>query len=119
MNIIFGRDSLKSIDEKNTALTVDSFKVGNNVIECFCLLSIEDMPLADLPTIHIQINLHETLIKEYKKKNWNYCKDAIAGLKGKFNGVLDEFYINLEQRIDAFISQGVGEDWHWALEKQI
>jgi hypothetical protein len=113
MNIVFGRENLAGIDSKNTILTVDAFKVNGQLIECFCLLSIEDMPLVQLPTIDKDLELHESLIKEYRNKNWNYCQDAIKGLKGKFNGVLDEFYTSVEQRI----SQPVDENWHWAINK--
>jgi hypothetical protein len=117
MNIVFGRDNLKSIDGKNTVLTVDSFKVNDEIIECFCLLSIEDIPLSDLPTVETQIKLHESLVAEYRKKNWNYCLDAIGGLRGNFNGVLNEFYDNLESRILQFVNMGIEDDWHWALDK--
>lgn len=117
MNIVFGRDNLKTIDSKNTALTVDSFKVNGDIIECFCLLSIEDIPLGDLPTIETQIKLHESLIAEYKNKNWKYCLDAIAGLRGNFNGVLDEFYDSLESRVKQYSDTILDDNWHWALEK--
>ena len=113
MNIVFGRENLAGIDGKNTILTVDAFNIKGSIVECFCLLSIEDMPLPELPTIDKTIELHESLIKEYRKQNWNYCKDAISGLRGKFNGVLDEFYDSVLERI----SQPAGDDWHWAIQK--
>ena len=117
MNIVFGRDNLKSIDGKNTVLTVDSFKINGEIVECFCLLSIEDIPLSDLPTIETQIKVHETLVTEYRNKNWSFCIDAINGLRGNFNGILDEFYDNLQARIELFVQEGIKDDWHWALDK--
>ena len=113
MNIVFGRENLTGIDSKNTILTVDAFDIKGNIVECFCLLSIEDMPLQELPTIDKSIELHETMVNEYRKQNWDYCKEAISGLNGKFNGVLDEFYSSILERI----SQPAGDDWHWAIKK--
>ena len=113
MNIVFGRENLTGIDSKNTVLTVDAFNIQGKIIECFCLLSIEDMPLAELPSIDKTIELHESLVKEYRNKNWGYCKDAVSGLRGKFNGVLDEFYDSILERVQ----QPAGDDWHWAIPK--
>ena len=56
-------------------------------------------------------NLHRKLIENYRKKNWDYCEQAIEHLKGLWNGEVDSFYNEIEQRVAKYKEQDPGADW--------
>ena len=55
--------------------------------------------------------LHSNLMKEYQKRNWKYCEDAMEHLQGKWNGELDSFYTVLLDRIQDLKTQSLSDAW--------
>ena len=101
MNIIFGRENAEKLREKYTVLDLEKLVVEGKEVEVFCLIPAEKIALPDLPQLEQWIKLHEDFLKGYHKKEYNYCRQCIEHLMGKFGGEIDSFYEEILKRIDA------------------
>lgn len=117
MNIIFGLDSVKPLEERYTVLELDTFNLlpTNEVITAYCL--VETIPLEEMPAIESLKQQHQNLMAEYKKQNWRYCEDAIAHLTGKWGGEVNSFYAELYQRIQTLKQENLPENWTGRVDK--
>jgi hypothetical protein len=98
MHIIFG-DAVKQIPDSFTILELETFKLENEkTATAYCV--VEKIPLSEFSLIEAHKELHNNLIKYFKEEKWDFCKQAINALLGKWNGELDSFYTNLLERID-------------------
>lgn len=100
MEIIFGRDNAEKLREKYTILDLEVIDVDGTPFEVFCLLTAEKIGLGDLPNLDKWIKLHNEFLEGYKKKEYDYCKQCIEHLTGKFGGELDTFYEEILRRIN-------------------
>ena len=119
MNIIFGLELVKPLEERYTVLELDTFLLQptSEVVTAYCL--VESIPLEEMPAIKSLKDLHSNLLAEYRKRNWRYCEDAVAHLTGKWGGELDSFYSELLQRIMKLKHQDLPEGWTGRLEKTV
>jgi hypothetical protein len=78
---------------------------------------VEKIPLQEMSTLDRFKDLHLNLMKEYRKRNWEYCEDAIKHLQGRWNTELDTFYNELYDRIQSLKSQSLSDDWNGAIIK--
>ena len=101
MNIIFGRENAEKLREKYTVLDLEKLVVEGKDVEVFCLIPAEKIALPDLPQLEQWINLHNDFLKGYHKKEYNYCRQCIEHLMGKFGGEVDSFYSIILERIEA------------------
>ena len=87
MNIIFGDPS--KVTDKCTVLELDTFKSpsGDQVMTAYCVL--EMIPLEEMTTAANWLQIPADLMQAYHQRHWNYCKQAIEGLKGKWNGEVE------------------------------
>lgn len=110
MHIIFG-DAVQHIPDSFTVLELDTFYIAerNEEVTTYCVL--EKIPLSEFSTLERFKEAHQNLIKEYRLKNWSFCKQAIEVLVGHWAGELDSFYQALEQRIDELIKNPPGDEW--------
>ena len=110
MHIIFG-DSVQHIPDSFTVLELDTFYIAerNEEVKTYCVL--EKIPLAEFATLENFKEAHQNLLREYRLRNWDFCKQAIEVLLGHWAGELDSFYQTLEQRIDDLIKNPPGEEW--------
>lgn len=117
MNIIIEPENLDDFRNKFTVLTLDTIRIlpENRLVTAYCV--IENMPIAELATVDNKRNLHENLMINYRKRDWNYCTQAIDYLIGAWGGEADSFYMDLKSRIDKYIEQDPGEDWDGIIEK--
>ena len=115
MNIIFGRDQAAAMNSRYTVLELDTLRLGGQELTAFCV--IEAMPIMDMPRVESMKTLHENLLIEYRKRDWNYCIQALEHLTGFWNHEVDTFYINLKSRIDSYIENDPGEGWDGVIEK--
>lgn len=116
MNIILGKESIEGLDERYIVLPLDKLRVqGSNMpITAYCL--VETVPLNEMLELEQFKILHEKLMDNYAKKNWNFCLQAIEHLMGKWNCDLDSFYQELMHRINKYQQQDPGETWDGTLE---
>lgn len=111
MNIVLGHERAQALASKYVVLPLDSFQISGHQdpVTSYCV--IEHAPMADLTRMESLITLHEKLMSNYAKKNWNFCEQAIEHLKGRWNGELDTFYDEMSDRINKYKEQDPGPDW--------
>jgi len=116
MNIIFG-DNIAALEDKYTVLELDTFRIGSDgpVNTAYCVLEL--IPLEEMALAESMVDLHHNLMQEYKKRNWNYCEQAMEQLMGKWNGELDTFYQELEKRIGKLKTLELTNEWSPIIEK--
>lgn len=117
MYIIFGDEQLQEIGKKFTVLELDTvrFVPSGNVATAYAV--VENIPIQDLPKLSFQTELHSNLMQNYRKKDWNFCAQAIENLVGCFGGEIDSFYADLQERINNYKENGIDETWNSMLER--
>lgn len=116
MNIILGSENLQQISDKYTVLELDTFVVqSGKSVTAYCVL--ENVMLVDYLQIDNLCDLHANLMKNYKIKNWNFCEQALEHLRGRWNGQLDSFYLELAQRINDLKQADLPTTWKGELIK--
>ena len=109
MNIIF-KDNTTNLDQKYTILDLDTFQFPDGTLHTACCV-IENIPILEMAQLENLKELHADLIKEYGKKNWNYCEQAIDQLTGKWSGEADSFYEQLKNRIKQLKTLDLDDSW--------
>lgn len=116
MNIIFG-ENINEIEEKYTVLELDTFRLGQDRVIKTAHCVIESIPINEMSLTESMVELHHNLIENYKKRDWNYCEQAIEQLMGKWGGELDTFYVELGTRISNLKSLSLTDEWSPIIEK--
>ena len=111
MNIILGKENIGIIDDRYLILELDTVQVAghNEAITAYCV--IEKLPLTEVVTLEEFQCLHQNLIRNFKLKNWNYCRNAIEHLHGHWNNELDTFYDSIIDRVNKYELEDPGPDW--------
>ena len=102
MNFIFDRAVANELGEKYLVLELETLPAGDKLLECFCVVPSESMPIDELPQLEHYRGLHQSLIHNLKQNNVAFCVEMAGMLKGKFGGELDSFY---EHVVDRFKDQ--------------
>ncbi len=100
MEIIFGRENAIKLREKYTVLDLETVEKDGVSLEVFCLIPADKISLGDLPTLEQYTNLHAEFLAGYAKKEYDYCRQCIEHLTGKFGGEVDTFYEEILNRIN-------------------
>ena len=117
MHIIFGDDQAHALSEKYTVLELDTFKLVPSGVTAKAYAVVEAVPIEDLPKLSFQVDLHSNLIENYRKRDWNFCEQAIENLVGCFGGELDSFYVELTNRINNYKDNDPGDAWDPMIER--
>ena len=117
MNIIFDSEALASYREKYTVLELDTIRIKpeNKEVTAYCV--VEVIPIMELPQTESKKQLHANLIENYRKRDWNFCYQAIDHLSGCWNKEVDSFYDDLRVRINFYMQQDPGDEWDGVIEK--
>jgi hypothetical protein len=99
MQLIFGRDNAKMLREKYTVLDLETIEKDGQQIEVFCLIPADKISINDLPQLEQWVKLHNDFLHGYATEQYEYCKQCIEHLMGKFGGELDSFYEVILDRI--------------------
>jgi hypothetical protein len=100
VDIIFGRENAEKLREKYTVLDLETVEKDGHSIEVFCLIGADKISIGDLPQLEQWIKLHNDFLNGYHTQQWNYCRQCIDYLMGKFGGEVDSFYEEILKRID-------------------
>lgn len=100
MDIIFGRENAEKLREKYTVLDLETVEKEGHSIEVFCLIPADKISLGDLPELEQWVKLHNDFLQGYHTKQYDFCRQCITYLKGKFSGEVDTFYEEILRRID-------------------
>lgn len=117
MNIIFGKEQAAKLSENYTVLELDTIRVGLNGPELIAFCVVESIPILKMPKLNEMKDLHQNLLIEYRKQNWNYCEQALEHLVGFWGNEVDSFYANLNERINTFKNQSPGDQWDGVIQK--
>lgn len=103
MHIVYGKEQADRLKEKYTVLELDTVKVEevDKNLTLFAVVDTEKLGVVDLPQLAQWVKLHEDLIRNLKKKDKNFCLQAVEHLLGKFGGDIDSFYEHVKGRFDA------------------
>ena len=118
MNIIFG-DALETLPDNYTVLELDTFVFPPNSNKRTSYCVIEKVPLTDFPMMEAYIKVHVDMMQAYRDQNWDYCRHAINGLTGRWNGELDSFYSNLLQRVENCQANPPGDYWTGYIDRTV
>jgi hypothetical protein len=99
MDIIFGRENAEKLREKYTVLDLETVEKDGHSIEVFCLIGGDKISIGDLPQLEQWTKLHNDFLNGYHTQQWNYCRQCIEHLTGKFGGEVDTFYEEIAKRI--------------------
>jgi hypothetical protein len=58
------------------------------------------------------VELHNNLMAEYRKRNWNYVEQAIEHLQGRWKCELDSFYKEMLERVNKLKDIDLPENWN-------
>lgn len=102
MHIVYGKEQADRLKEKYTVLELDTVKVEevDKNLTLFAVVDTEKLGVIDLPQLAQWVKLHEDLIRNLKKKDKNFCLQAVEHLLGKFGGDIDSFYEHVKGRFD-------------------
>jgi hypothetical protein len=112
MNIIRGNQR-HLVPDSYTVLELDTFETAAGTREtAYCV--IENIPLQDFPVLDAYVRVHHDLMEAYRDQDWQYCESAITGLVGRWNGELDSFYQDLQERVSVLKQQEPVPHWDGA-----
>lgn len=100
MDIIFGRKNAEKLREKYTVLDLETIERDGHEFEVFCLIPADKIAIQDLPKLEEWVKLHNDFLSGYHNKHYQYCRQCIDHLKGKFSGEVDSFYEEILRRIN-------------------
>jgi len=119
MQVIFGKQQADTLRDKFTLLELDTFMQDglSEPITVYAVMGIADLQLPEIPNMAGLIDVHNTMIKEYRKRNWSFCHQALEHLYGKWGGQLDSFYKIFEDRIKDLENKDLPGDWEGTIAK--
>jgi hypothetical protein len=113
MKVIFDKNSIEEIGNRLTLLELDTFfQPGlNEPVTAYAVIDNESVPIQEFPTLETMVELHNTMMLEYRKRNWAYVEQAIEHLYGKWSKNLDSFYDEMSGRIAKLKKTNLPDDW--------
>jgi hypothetical protein len=119
MHIIFGSAAAQQASDKYTVLELDRLRLEplGPIVDTYCI--IETVPLEEIPLLDNYCRLHAKLMDNYRRRDWNFCEQALEHLHGRWGGVMNSFYDEISQRIAKYKQQDPGEDWDGVYEKPL
>lgn len=113
MKVIFGKQQAEQIGNRMTVLELDTFfEPGlTEPISTYAVLDNTSIPLQEIPVLENFVELHNNMMLEYRKRNWNYCENAIEHLLGRWKGELDSFYESLADRLTELKESKLPDNW--------
>ena len=116
MNIIFGTSEAEQLSEKYIVLELDTVTIKSSTpITVYCI--IENIPLEELPKADKFKKLHSDLMEQYRKRNWDFCIQAIEHLMGFWGKQVDTFYEVLSNRLINYKENEPEESWTGIIPK--
>jgi hypothetical protein len=116
MHIILGEENARKLTNKYTLLELDLIRVepDADVLQAYCVL--EDIPAEDVLRLDEYSRLHQKLVENFRKRNWQYCENVIEHLKGRWGGSVDTFYSEITDRVAKYKDQEPGPEWDGTYE---
>lgn len=118
MNIVIGEDNIQHLRDRYTVLSLDTFRVQGreDLVRSYCV--IESVPLQEMKQLDQWRDLHENLMINYGRQNWNFCEQALEHLQGKWNQEMDSFYHDLQNRVQSRKPHGIDPTWTPVIDRK-
>jgi len=117
MHIILGKSNARDLEVKYTVLELDMIKFDREKPAEPAFVVLEKIPFAELPELDQFTSLHAKLIENYRKRDWNFCDQALDLLEKRWDRSVDSFYQELRMRIAKYKKEDPGEDWDYSIHK--
>jgi hypothetical protein len=113
MKVIFGKQVAEAVDNRMTILELDTFfQPGlEEPVTAYAVLENTSIPVMEIPHMEKTVELHNTMMAEYRQQNWTYCEQALEHLLGKWGGEIDSFYSELSERVAKLKTAKLPADW--------
>lgn len=99
MYIIVGAERASILRNTHTVLSLEKIVREDIEDRAYCVVPSEAVNFLEISQLTQYVDLHEQFVAEYEKGNYQYCRDAVEHLYGKFGGELDTFYDEILKRI--------------------
>ena len=90
--MIFNRTLAEELANRYIVLELEPHIVQDAVLETFCVVESEKIPLTEVTMLDHWKKLHKEFVQANKDKNGKLCRDLAEHLVGKFGGEVDSFY---------------------------
>ena len=90
--MIFNRVAAEELSEKYLVLELEPHIVQDVVLETFCVIESDKIPITEVTLLDHWKKLHREFVQANKEKNGKLCRDLAEHLLGKFGGEVDSFY---------------------------
>lgn len=99
MNIILGEAAAQQASERYVVLELDQFQVQGHpdITTAYCV--IENVGIEDIPLIPQLRAWHRDLVRAFREADWPQVQHNLSNLRGRWNGELDSFYDDIQQRM--------------------
>ena len=111
MNIVFGTEQLKALEDRYTILKLDTLQFGQGGPTATAYCIVESVPIPEMETLAEKKQLHEDLIQNYNNRNWDFCFEALNKLVGSWNKEVDSFYADMLARVHNFRDNPPDDTW--------
>lgn len=113
MKVIFGKQKAEQLAERMAVLELDTFFQEGlpEPVTAYTVLDNESVPIQEFSELENYVKIHNTMMEEYRDRNWKYVEQALEHLSGRWGGLLDEFYHALGTRVSEFKEHEPPEDW--------
>ena len=101
MQMIFNRTLAEELANRYIVLELEPHVVQDAVLETFCVVESEKIPLTEVTMLDHWKKLHKEFVQANKDKNGKLCRDLAEHLIGKFGGEVDSFYEIVVSRYTA------------------
>jgi hypothetical protein len=114
MKVIFGSAQAETISNRMTVLELDTFFQPGlpEPVTAYAVIDNTAIPLQEIPVLENFVQLHNNLMSEYRKRNWNYVEQAIEHLQGRWKCELDSFYKEMLERVNKLKDIDLPENWN-------
>ena len=114
MKVIFGSAQAEIISDRMTVLELDTFFQPGlpEPVTAYAVIDNTAIPLQEIPVLENFVELHNNLMAEYRKRNWNYVEQAIEHLQGRWKCELDSFYKEMLERVNKLKDIDLPENWN-------
>jgi hypothetical protein len=117
MNIIFGNNEVEQLRDKYIVLELDTITIkSSKPIITYCV--IENLPIDEMPRVENYKKIHAELMENYRKRNWDFCIQAIEKLMGFWGKQIDSFYKILLARVAGYKVAEPDDNWTGIIPKK-
>lgn len=119
MQVIFGDTQRQLLDDRFTILELDTFIQSDmsEPVTAYAVISADNIKLEDMSLLDNYKRIHNTMMLEYRQRNWNYCHQALEHLRGKWDKELDSFYEAFTARLQTLELAELPPEWDGVIHK--